>query len=300
MDFRTDISASLAVSAFSGTSFSPEKRAENTITEYAQTLQADYELFAKHADLGGTLDMLAAEFEQYRQGYAKRYRAWLHSRSNCISAMITGPSNFPLRRAEKRNNIEHKRCDELLSFRERARKAVISKLRPDLAPIMAGDSNAVERLRAELASLKATQAHMKAVNAAHKAFLKNPASLDKAQFPESTKNTIRNYKPAYSWEPHPFAPYQLSNHSANIRRVEKRIETLSAAKAAPVIEREGANARLEDDPPANRIRIFFPGKPDEQIRAQLKRNGFRWSPTIGAWQAYRNHHSIELAKQLAA
>src|SRR5688572_29585551 len=109
MDFHADISASLAIAAFSGTSFTPEKRAESARSEYAQTLQADYELFAQHADKGGTLDMLAAEFEQYRAGYAKHYRAWLSSRSRCMSAMITGPSNFPVRRMEKRNNIEHKR-----------------------------------------------------------------------------------------------------------------------------------------------------------------------------------------------
>lgn len=38
----------------------------------------------------------------------------------------------------------------------------------------------------------------------------------------------------------------------------------------------------------NRIMITFPGVPDESIRARLKSDGFRWSPSNGAWQAYRS------------
>jgi len=300
MNYADDIPQSLALSAFSGTSFNPERRAESTRTEYAETLVKDYADFRQQAEKGGTLDMLEAEFSKYRAGYASRYRAYLASSSRCVSSMIAGPSGFPAARMNKRADIAHKRLSELLDFGKRARSAVIRNLRPDLAPIMAGDSDAVQRLRAELETLNARQAHMKAVNAAHKAFLKNTASLEKSTLSDNIKQRIRDYKPAYSWEPHPFAPYQLTNNGANIRRIEKRIEQLSITKAAPVIEREGTAARLEDDPPANRVRLFFPGKPNEAIRAKLKSNGFRWSPTIGAWQAYRHANTIALAQQIAA
>lgn len=33
-----------------------------------------------------------------------------------------------------------------------------------------------------------------------------------------------------------------------------------------------------------RLQIFFDDKPDDQVRALLKANGFRWSPSRGAWQ----------------
>jgi hypothetical protein len=34
----------------------------------------------------------------------------------------------------------------------------------------------------------------------------------------------------------------------------------------------------------NRVQIVFPGKPSSEVRARLKAHGFRWAPSVGAWQ----------------
>ena len=302
MNYENDIPLSLAIAAHSGSSFVPERRGESEQQDFAQTMARDLETFRQHAIKGGTLASLDAEFASYREGYAKRTRAYLASRSRCVSWMIAGPSKFPAARMEKRSNIAHKRLTELLEYAERARKAVIRNLRPDLRPIMSGDSDACERLRAELTKAEAIHARMTAVNKAHKAYLKNPASLDKSGLSDADKARVINYNASehYSWEPHPFPPYSLSNSNANIRRMRERLATLEATKAAPTVEHEGSAARLEDDPPANRVRLFFPGKPDESVRSRLKSSGFRWSPSIGAWQAYSNARTLEIAQQVAA
>lgn len=57
--------------------------------------------------------------------------------------------------------------------------------------------------------------------------------------------------------------------------------------------------KLEDAPSENRIRIFFNGKPDSSTIAELKRHAFRWTPSLGCWQAYRNSRSMEFAKNTA-
>lgn len=296
-EYINDISESLAVSAFNGTSFSPERRGAMYRKDYADTLTNDYAKLREQAERGGTLALLDDEFARYRAGYRARMQAWLHSHSRCISAMITGPANFPTRRNQKRNDIEHKRMGELIHFRERALRAITRNLRPDLAPIMAGDADAIERLQDKLETLERRQLRMKAINAAHKAFQKKPESLLDADLSEQEKDTIRAYKPAYSWEPHPFAPFQLTNNGATIRQTKARIEQLTKAKATPDKSFDCAgDIRVDDCPADNRVRVFFPGKPDAEVRSKLKSCGFRWSPTIGAWQAYRNHNAMQCAQ----
>lgn len=297
MSFKDEISASLAVGAFNGTSFSPERRGESVRSDYERTMQAAYETLRKHAEKGGTLDILETEFARYKSGYRARTEAWLRSHSRCISAMITGPSNFPVRRQQKRNDVEHKRLGELIEFGERGLNAAIRNLRPDLRPIMAGDANAIERLEEKLVELRTRQDRMKKINAAHKAFKKDAKTLEDADLSQQEKDLIRRYVPAYSWEPHPFAPFELTNNNATIRTAEKRLAALQVAKATPEKNIECASGlRVEDCPADNRVRLFFPGKPDADVRGKLKSNGFRWSPTIGAWQAYRNSRAMELAQ----
>lgn len=297
--YLSDIPESLARSAHAGTSFTPEKRGEQTRLEYAATMAKDYADLRELAEKNGTLALVDAEFARYREGYAKRYRAYLSSSSRCVSTMIAGPSNFPAARMNKRAEVAHKRLEEFLDFRERALKAIRRTLCPTAGPIMAGDSDAVERLQAKILEAEAFHAQMKAVNNAHKAFLKNPASLETAPFSDETKNTIRNYKPSYSWEPHPFAPFEFTNSSANIRRMKERLAHLVKSKAATGFSAQGEKARLEDCPSENRVRLFYSGKPDEETRARLKSCGFRWTPTLGCWQAYRHQHTYDLAKKEA-
>lgn len=158
--------------------------------------------------------------------------------------------------------------------------------------ISSDDPDAILKLEAELKEVEDRQALMKRVNAAHKRFLKDPASLDGEDFPEAVKQRIRTYKPAYSWEPHPFAPFQLTNNSANARRIRLRIAELQKRARTPAApERTVNGVRVVDNVEANRLQLFFPGKPDAETRAKLKRHGFRFTPSIGAWQTHRSNRA---------
>lgn len=299
MNFENDIPESLARAAHSGTSFVPEKRGQAERADYAATLTADYNALRQQAERGGTLALFDEEFARYREGYARHTRAYLASKSRCMSPMITGPSRFPVARNEKRGAISHKRLIELLDFRERAKRAILAKLRPDLRPIMAGDADALIRLQRELSELRAAHQQMKDANAAireHSTVEAQCMALIGLGFTQKQATELLN-------PPHPFprgyASFSLRNSSANIRRVETRIASVAAAQAKPVTQIQGTNARLEDDPPANRIRLYFPDKPERTIREKLKAKSFRWAPSIGAWQAYRNTWSLQLAHEIA-
>lgn len=298
-EFASDIPIDLAIRAHSGISFSPESRGQSAVMDYANTLAQDHEALLALAIQNSTADLLPTEFERYRDGYKKRFTQYLHANSRCVSWMIAGPSNFPVRRMEKRNAVVHRRLTDLIEFRERALSAIRKTLVPSARPIMTGDADASDRLKAKIEEAEREHAQMLAINTAHKKFVKNPESLETAGLNENEKNAVRNYKPAYSWEPHPFAPYQFQNSSANIRRMKERLEHITKIKSAAGFEAQGEHAKLCDCPDENRVKLFFDGKPSEEVRSRLKSCGFRWAPSEGCWKAYRNQGTYDFAKREA-
>lgn len=156
--------------------------------------------------------------------------------------------------------------------------------------VSSDDPDAIAKLRQQLEEHEARRARMLAVNKAHARWLKKPATLEAAELSESDKATIRNYKPAYSWEPHPFAPFELTNLGANIRRIKQRIAALekqhayAAAFGAEIREHACNGYTVREAFGLNRVQVVFPGKPAAAVRDVLKRQGFRWSPTEQAWQ----------------
>ena len=96
-----------------------------------------------------------------------------------------------------------------------------------------------------------------------------------------------------------FPAYALTNLSSEIRRVKERIAHLEAVNIAPVkvTETIGEIRILQEE---NRVRMIFPGKPDEDTRKRLKGAGFRWSPTEGAWQRMASNQAWYHAREIAA
>jgi len=298
---QTTFPATLARAAHQGTSFVPDRRAEQERDEYAATLRADYDELVKLADTGEKQTQLAEEFDRYRAGYRKRAVALLHSQSRCMSAMITGPARFPVERNRKRCDIAHRRLTELLDFRTRALAAIRKTLQPELRPIMTGDADAADRLREKIAQAEKLQGRMKAANAAIRAHAKagpeaQIAALMAQGHPEARAREL--LRPDFCGRIG-FPDYALTNNNANVRRMKERLAAIAKAQATPETVQEGKAARLEDCPADNRVRLFFPGKPGLAIRDSLKANGFRWTPSLGCWQAYRNPRSRQLAIEIA-
>lgn len=300
--FKSDIPYSLAVAAHSGTSFVPEKRAESVRNGYAETLASVYAEVMAHAKTPEQAAEVEAEFARLREGYGKRYRAYLSSQSRTFSTMISGPANFPVRQMEKRNRVVDSRRTELLEFLPRAKATIIKAMHPELRPIMSGDADATERLAEKIATAEQDQLRMKAANAVIRKNLKSAVTVKHAALvaagfgeDEATKILTPNCFGGIG-----FASFELTNNNANIIRMKGRLAVIGRNQTREAVAVDGANARMEDCPADNRVRLFFPGKPDADVRTALKSCGFRWSPTIGAWQAYRNERSIRKAREVAA
>lgn len=305
--YAGDIPRETANNAHAGTSWSPEVRGAQRIAEYCRELDSLREQFEQAAEAGGaSADLLEAEWQRFRDGYRARYLDYLRAHARCLSILVAGPSRFPGRRNQKANASSDRRLQELLEWHKRAVRAAMRTLRPELQPIRKSDDDATERLQAKLAELEARRHHMKAVNAAwRKAGKPAPNDADGwAKVAESlglAPGAIQSARLSFaacSWQDQPFAPYEMTNLGANIRRVRDQLETVQVAQATPATEAEGDGVRLEDCPADNRVRLFFDGKPAADIRSRLKGCGFRWAPSIGAWQAYRNPRSLSVAAEM--
>ena len=302
--YLSDIPLSTAIAAHNGTSFTPEKRGDQECQSYANTLAHDYASLAKYATTDEKRATLDEEFRTYRAGYRSRYVAMLSAKSRTMSTMITGGSNFPTRRNAKRGATADKRTEDVVGFRERALAAITKALRPELRPVMSGDEDAVERLEAKIAKAEAFQEQAKALNVVIRKHAKaGPDAQVKAimeTFKFSEETARKAIAPDFCGRIGVPA-YELQNNNANIRRMKQRLEQISVAKAAPIEQATSVTTAVmfEDNPGENRVRLFFPGKPDANVRTRLKSGGFRWTPSLGCWQAYRNYRTIELAKREA-
>lgn len=91
--------------------------------------------------------------------------------------------------------------------------------------------------------------------------------------------------------------YRLRNWASECKRLAGRIAELekraAAAPVAPVTV--GAYSIVEED---NRIRVRLPGKPDAETRMALRRAGFLWAPSVGAWQRRPSQQARVFAEAL--
>lgn len=95
-----------------------------------------------------------------------------------------------------------------------------------------------------------------------------------------------------------FPSYSITNNGANIRRVKEQLEKAKRMKVTEDKEYKIGDVRIVENYQENRLQLFFPGKPDEDVRTQLKHNGFRWSRFNGCWQSYLKRWQIDRAKEI--
>lgn len=148
--------------------------------------------------------------------------------------------------------------------------------------ISSDDPEAVVKLKEKLAKLESMQEKFKAIN---KAIKKNDDEALK-NLGLSENQIIELKKPDFASRVG-IGGYVLTNNSANIRRIKTRIEQLEKTKDDITTTEMIGDIEIVDSVEENRLQVFFPSKPDGEIRKKLKQGGFRWSTTNGCWQRHR-------------
>jgi len=165
--------------------------------------------------------------------------------------------------------------------------------------ISSDDPAAIVKLIEKLQKLEETQNYMKVANKIVKnKKLQDVEKVEKLQEMKiSEKNALALLQPDYCGRVG-FADYQLTNNNATIRNTKQRIEQLRKQQSQETKEAEINGVKMVDNVEDNRLQLFFDGIPAAETRTELKRNGFRWSPSNGCWQSYRGQYQIDRAKRI--
>lgn len=240
--------------AFYNVSFTPEIRMEDFIKGFEGYKS---EIIKKCAEYG-------VDSTRFVDKYFKLAMNYLNAQSRCASWAIVGPARFPVAKMEKRQKSVEKHLNSYCNFDvERILKRITRQQETQ-------DDKRAKWLK-DIERLEALHAKMKTANALIRAGKKEDAELMfNCKFQPDFMGRVG------------FPDFELRNNLANIKRLKEQVALIDR-KREQTGGFEFAGGRVEYDSQEIRFNIFFEEKPEEDLRTELKRNGFKWSPKRGAW-----------------
>lgn len=231
--------------------------------------------------------------EIYCRKLAENMNASYSIEARCPSILISGGGNFPVRKKEKQNAARDRNLEEWNYI-----QGLLDKIRSvGTGGISSDDPQAVEKLEAKLATLEKHQEMMKAANAAIR--MKDPAKGDAklAELGYTPEDIAKLRAPDFCGRIG-YPAYELQNNNANIRRIRGRIAELKKRTESTPEGWEFDGGRVVVNTTENRLQVIFDGKPDADVRTELKGEGFRWAPSQGAWQRQLTDNAMRAARRL--
>lgn len=232
-------------------------------------------------------DKLDSLLDRYARRLAEYYNAYYRNEASCPSILISGGSNFPVNKKNKQNARrdslfqEYKQIEGILDKIKGIGTGAVDLADPHAREILTDQLNAYQK---SLDDAKAANAYYRK----HKTLDGCPGIGPKERewltrpgvFAKGGGSPLELYGC-------PFPPYELQSRRGYIKRVADRLaelDRLDAAKANPAESTKFDGGEIVRNATENRLQILFDDKPDEDTRAALKSNGFRWSPRFQAWQ----------------
>lgn len=231
--------------------------------------------------------------ETYCRKLAENMNASYSIEARCPSILISGGGNFPVRKKEKQNAARDRNLEEWNYI-----QGLLDKIRSvGTGGISSDDPQAVEKLEAKLAALEKHQEMMKTANAAIR--MKDPAKGDAklAELGYTPEDIAKLREPDFCGRIG-YPAYALQNNNANIRRIRGRIAELKKRTESTPEGWEFDGGRVVVNTTENRLQVIFDGKPDADVRTELKGEGFRWAPSQGAWQRQLTDNAMRAARRL--
>lgn len=305
---ENDIPYETAYRAYTGISFSPEKRAVSEQKSYFQFMKSVYDENLIIATKNDKLELFKSNFESFQKGYLKRSLDYLRSKHGIFSTMIAGGSKFPVARMKKLNRISNDKLNELVEFGDKAQKRLLQNITAEVdKPIKTGASGTLKVLQEKLA--EAEKIHQR--NLDGNKFLKKIRANKEATpqdyidgfiaigFDPATAKKEADYVLKYS-----YAGFFTTNSNAKVKRIkeqialEEKLNTIKENTGNIEYKFDGGTVLLNYED--NKIQIFYNEKPTDEERTKLKQSGnaFKWSPFNKAWQRQLNTYPLSRIKVL--
>ena len=206
----------------------------------------------------------------------------------CPSIMISGGSNFPVRKKEKQvaaweaNRANYEKAEGILRKIRSVGTGPIDFADPHAEEMLA---DRINNLQAELDACKEANAYYRkhktlegcpGISAKSREWLTRPGVFNSGE----NGTPLELYKT-------PFPSYHLTSIRQRLKKAKERLEEYHKRKASG--QESGSGLKFEGgeivkNAELNRLQILFDYIPDEETRTALKQNGFRWSPSNKAWQ----------------
>ena len=224
--------------------------------------------------------------------YAKTLAEYINRENQigtmCPSIMISGGSNFPVRKKEKQvaawkaNRENYEKAEDILRKIRSVGTGPIDFADPHAEEIL---TDRINNLQAELDACKEANAFYRkhktlegcpGISAKSREWLTRPGVFNSGE----NGTPLELYKT-------PFPSYHLSSVRQRLKTAKERLEEYHKRKASGQESGKGMKfegGEIVKNAELNRLQIIFDYIPDEEIRTALKQNGFRWSPSNKAWQ----------------
>lgn len=231
------------------------------------------------------LDLL---LDRYARRLADYYNAYYRNEASCPSILVSGGGNFPVNKKNKQNARRDRLWEEynevqgILDQIKSTGTGAVDLADPHAREILTEQLNAYQK---ELDTAKDANAFYRK----HKT-LDGCPGISRKDLEWLTRpgvfNAGENGTPLELYGC-PFPSYHLQSIRGYIKRAQDRLAELDrrqAEQAQPAENLQFDGGEIVRNLEADRLQILFDEKPDEDMRAALKSNGFRWSPRYSAWQ----------------
>ena len=156
--------------------------------------------------------------------------------------------------------------------------------------------DAVQKLEQELAEHVKLREHMKSANAYFRRHrtLEGCPNMSQERIRALTEDSVRLP------DTPPYLSFQLTSNDARIGYLREQLQLLTGRHETSYTGWEFEGGEVEVNQEEDRLLVMFNSKPDESVRTELKRNGFRWSPKARAWQRQLSDNAIRAADYIEA